>query len=67
MSTNFDLIKSLNIDEMAGLLTDLLHERDVMWLEKLQTQGIDSSLVELPREVQIEIHKQFLLENASNL
>ena len=47
---------------MAGLLTDLLHERDVMWLEKLRTQGIDSSLVELPREVQIEIHKRFLLE-----
>ena len=61
------MIKSLNVDEMAGLLTDLLHERDVMWLEKLQTQGIDSSLVELPREVQIEIHKRFLLENTSNL
>lgn len=66
MSTNFDLIKSFDVDEMAGFLTDLCHERDVVWLEKLQAQGIDASLVELPREVQVEIHKQSLLENASD-
>ena len=66
MSTNFDLIKSFDVDEMAEFLTDLCHERDVVWLETLQAQGIDASLVELPREVQVEIHKQSLLENASD-
>lgn len=66
MSTNFDLIKSFDVDEMAGFLTDLCHERDVVWLEKLTAQGLDVSLIELPREMQMEIHKRSLLENVSD-
>ena len=70
MSTNktmFDVIKSFNLDDMAAFLTELLHDRDMVLLETLHEQGIDATLVELPFEIQCEIHKEFLLKEPSDL
>ena len=64
MSTNktmFDVIKSFNLDDMAVFLTELLHDRDMVLLETLHEQGIDATLVELPFEVQCNIHREYLL------
>lgn len=70
MSTNktmFDVIKSFNLDDIAAFLTELLHDRDKALLETLHEQGIEATLVELPFEVQCEIHKKFLLKEPSDM
>lgn len=62
IKTNFDLIKSFDVDEMAAFLAVLCHERDMVLLETLNKNGIDASLAELSFEIQVKIHKQHLLE-----
>lgn len=60
--TNLELIQSFNVNEMATMLAQICHERDCQMLERLSAHGIDASLVTLPYEAQVEIHKNWLLE-----
>lgn len=59
---HYDLIRDMSVDDLAAFLTSLIHERDMVMLEKLKAYGIEASMVELPFEVQCEIHKKSLLE-----
>ena len=60
-ATIYDMIMSFGVDEMAEFLHEICRERDLKLQEALHRQGVEADLVELPREVQIEMHKQFLL------
>ena len=66
IKTMYDLIRSFSIDDMAAFMAQLCHERDITLLEALHEQGIDATLVELPFEVQCEIHKKYLLSDLSD-
>ena len=46
--TNADRIRAMSDDELAKLLWAILHERDVIMIEKLSEQGIEASLIETP-------------------
>ena len=47
-ATNADRIRAMSDEELAELLWAILHERDVIMIEKLSKQGIEASLVEAP-------------------
>lgn len=59
--TYYDLIMSFTVDDMAEFITQLCQERDQYCLERLQEAGIDATLVQLAREIQVEENKQWLL------
>ena len=61
--TNLELIQSFDAEDMARMLAQICHECDCRLLEALSVQGIDASLVTPPFEVQVEIHKNWLLED----
>lgn len=65
--TMYDVIMSLDVDEMAEFLHEICHERDIQLQKSLHEQGAEVTLVELPREVQIELHKQFLLTSYDSM
>lgn len=58
--TNFDRIKAMSVDEMAALFYGIIHERDLQLQQKLAEQGIECSLIEMPTELHISYHKQWL-------
>lgn len=59
--TYYELIKSFSVDDMAEFITQLCQERDQYCLERLQEAGIDATLVQLAREIQVEENKRMLL------
>jgi hypothetical protein len=61
--TNFELIKSFDVNSMACMLAQICYERDEKLLHTLAKQGFDASLVKCPK-LQVEIHKKWLLEEA---
>ena len=46
--THADHIRAMSDEELAELFWAILHERDVLMLEKLSKRGIEASLIELP-------------------
>lgn len=59
--TYYDLIKSFSVDDMAEFITELCQMRDKYCLEQLQEAGIDATLVQLARPLQVEENKRLLL------
>ena len=59
--TYYDLIMTFSVDDMAEFITQLCQERDQYCLEQLQEAGIDATLVQLAREIQVEENKRMLL------
>lgn len=62
--TNFELIKSFDVNSMACMLAQICYERDEIMLNKLVEQGLDVTLFQLSPKLQVEIHKKWLLEEA---
>lgn len=70
MNTNptvYEMIRSFSVDEMAEFITDLCRERDLYCLERLQEAGIDASIVQLARELQVLDNKMWLLSKYSDI
>lgn len=65
--TMYDIIKSFDVDDMAEFITELCQERDRFCLERLQEAGIDATLVQLAREIQVEQNKFWLLSSPSEI
>lgn len=62
--TNFELIKSFDVNAMATMLSVICYERDKKLLETLVANGIDATLVNVAPKIQVEYHKKWLLEQA---
>lgn len=60
--TNYDRIKSMDVDEMAELFYGIIRGRDLHIMRALETKGIDASLIEAAPEIHIAHHKQWLLQ-----
>ena len=59
--TNYEFIKEMSVDEMALLLTTIMHERDVEIQKQLEEKyGFITSLVELSPNIQTAIHTAWL-------
>ena len=65
--TYYDLIKSFSVDDMAEFITELCQTRDEYCLERLQKDGIDDTLIQLAREIQVEENKRMLLTKLSDI
>ena len=65
--TMYDIIMSFDVDAMAEFITELCQERDRYCLERLQEAGIDATLVQLAREIQVENNKFWLLSEPSEI
>jgi len=61
--TNADRIRAMSDEELAELLWAILHERDVIIIEKLSKQGIEASLIEVP-DRDIAVHIEWLKQPA---
>ena len=61
--TNADRIRAMSDEELAVLFETIMHERDVIMIEKLNKQGIEASLVEAP-ELSMKNHLQWLQQPA---
>ena len=46
--TNADRIRAMSDEELAELFGAILHEREIIIIEKLHKQGIEARLVEAP-------------------
>ena len=59
--TNFERIKEMGVDEMALMLTTIIHERDVECQKQFEEKyGFKISLVGLSPNLQTVIHKAWL-------
>ena len=59
--TNYDRIMAMSVDELAVMITTLIHERDVEIQKQLSEKyGLETSLVELSFNLQTVIHKAWL-------
>lgn len=58
--TNYDLIKSLSLHDMAVFLASLLSEEDRKIQQHLAEQGCNVSLIEMTPVMQIKIHEEYL-------
>lgn len=65
--TYYDLIMMFSVDDMAEFITQLCQERDQYCMEQLQEAGIDATLVQLAREIQVEENKRMLLTKLSDI
>lgn len=54
-----DWIRNMTDLELAEFLEMIIHERDLIILEKLSAQGLESSLVEM-RQLNVAQHLKFL-------
>lgn len=62
--TNLELIQSLGVDAMACILAQICYERDEIMLKRLAELGIEASLIGIAPKLQVQIHKDWLLEEA---
>ena len=59
--TNFEFIKNMSIDDMAVMITTIIHERDVeLQRQFVEKSGLDIDIVEIHPEIQAAIHKAWL-------
>lgn len=59
--TNYDRIRNMSVDEMAVMLTTIMHERDLAIQKQLEEKyGLTTSLVGLSLDLQTVIHKAWL-------
>lgn len=58
--TNYEKLKQMSIDEMAKLFYGIIHERDLKIMRVLEQQGIEAYLIEMPLELTVAYHKQWL-------
>lgn len=61
--TNADRIRAMSDEELAELFGAIIHERDVIVIEKLNRQGIEASLVEVP-DITLKAHLEWLKQPA---
>ena len=61
--TNAQKIRAMNDEGLAELLHSIIHERDVIMIEKLKNQGIEASLVEAP-VLSVKSHLEWLKQTA---
>lgn len=64
--TNFERITE-SPEILAMVITELIHQRDLECLNKLAEKGIYCSLVEIDKEMQIQIHKEWLESESDHL
>ena len=64
--TNADRIRDMSDEELAELLHSIIHEGDVMMIEKLKKQGIEASLVEAP-VLSVKAHLEWLKQPAEEV
>ena len=68
--TNLEKIQSFNADEMATFLYNFASEIEAKHLKALGDAGVEAEIITLPPELQIAIHKRYLLsevtENENN-
>ena len=57
--TNADRIRAMSDEELAELIWAIMHENDVLMIEKLNKKGIEASLVEAP-DLDIARHLEWL-------
>ena len=58
--TNYELIRNMSVDDMAVMLTTIIHEREAKIQRLLAETGLGISLVELYPDIQVAIHKEWL-------
>lgn len=59
--TNYDRIRNMSVDDMAVMITTIIHERDLAIQKQLEEKyGFKTSLVELSPNLQAVIHKAWL-------
>lgn len=58
--TNYELIRNMSVDEMAVLITTIIHERDVNIQKQLAKHGASVDLIEYAPDIQAAIHKEWL-------
>ena len=63
--TNADRIRAMSDEELAELLHSIIHESNVIMIEKLKGQGIESTLVEAPL-LSIKAHLDWLKQPAED-
>lgn len=61
--TYYELIKQFDVNDMAEFITELCRTRDQYCLEKLHEAGIDASLVQMARELDVEENIRMLLRD----
>lgn len=61
--TNADRIRAMSDEELAELFMAIIHESDVLVIEKLNRQGIEASLVEAP-DHSMKAHLEWLKQPA---
>ena len=63
--TNFDIIKNMDVDDYAVMITNLIHGRDLQIQRMLEEEhGIKISLIGLAPDIQAAIHKAWLEREA---
>ena len=58
--TNYELIRSMSVDEMALLFAAIIHERDVQIQRQATKQGFTVDLIEFSSDVNKAMHKKWL-------
>lgn len=61
--TNADRIRAMSDEELAELLWSIIHERELIIIEKLNEQGIEASLFEAPN-ASVKAHMEWLKQPA---
>lgn len=66
--TNYDLIRNMSVEDMAVMITTLIHERDLAIQKQLEEKyGLTTSLVGLSLDLQAVIHKDWLESEVDTL
>lgn len=61
--TNGDRIRAMSDEELAKLFWSIIHERELLIIEKLNEQGIEASLFEAPN-ASVKAHMEWLKQPA---
>lgn len=57
--TNFEYITQ-STEILAVVITEVLHQESLKYLQTLRSAGIDVSFVSLDTDLQVQIHKEWL-------
>lgn len=58
--TLYEQILTMNIEEMAEFFYEICHEKDIQFLKYLNDNNIPASLVEVDKNIQINMNIQLL-------
>lgn len=61
-NTNADRIRAMSDEELAELFLSIIHERELLIIEKLNEQGIEASLFEAPN-ASVKAHLEWLKQS----